>query len=385
MRRQSDSLIPSLDVDRQPPMELFRRHVGLPASVDFDDRLEELFAKTHAWYAEHGEPWVDAREFGIHRVVYDVIHFECQQQLSDSILARGLDRVGAHVMIVVAASAGSAVNERIDELSKSDRPDEAMFLNAYALATVEHVRSQAGLHLRTLFGKEGLTVLPHYSPGYEGWGIADSARLYRLLRHDGTSTYSPLKLLPSGFLSPRHSILAAFGVTQRSELGEELDLYWDCRGTPAVLKHSPANYAFPEKALMRWRDERLTITAGRNKHLSAVFRWDGSTCTNLGMPLAFDYEVAITHENDAGYRIVSSACKPIEKHTGYQSMCAYHDDSQRFMDQLRQYCPLEGKLLHESLSWDPPTSPAGCLCTRASQDHKWRIVLQTIHFALNNS
>ena len=371
-------------------MELFRRHVGLPASVDFDDRLEELFAKTHTWYAEHGEPWVDAREVGIHRVVYDVIHFEHQQQLSDSILARGLDRVGAHVMIVVAVSAGSAANQRIDELSKSDRSDEAMFLNAYALATVEHVRSQAGLHLRTLFGKQGLTVLPHYSPGYEGWGSADSAGLYRVLRHDSTSTCSPLKLLPSGVLSPRHSTLAAFGVTRRSDLGEELDLYWDCRGSAAVLEHSPANYAFPEKALMRWRDERLTIKAGRNKHLSAVFRWEGSTCTNQGMPLAFDYEVTMTHEpliheNNAGYRIVSSSCKPAEKHTGYQAMCAYHDSSQRFMDQVRQYCPLEGNLLHESLSWDSPTSPAGCLCTRASQDHKWRIVLQTLHFALNNS
>jgi hypothetical protein len=70
---------------------------------------------------------------------------------------------------------------------------------------------------------------------------------------------------------------------------------------------------------------------------------------------------------------------------GYRSMCAYLDNSERFMAQLQMYGPLVGGLLKDALSWKPQVSPAGCLCTRASQDHKWRIVLQTIHFALEKS
>jgi hypothetical protein len=65
-------------------------------------------------------------------------------------------------------------------------------------------------------------------------------------------------------------------------------------------------------------------------------------------------------------------------------MCAYIDDDAALMAPLDEYHPLVGRPLREALDWSPPVSPAGCLCSRPSQDHKWRIVLQTIHFALEN-
>ena len=40
-------------------------------------------------------------------------------------------------------------------------------------------------------------------------------------------------------------------------------------------------------------------------------------------------------------------------------------------------------VLDDLLEWSPVTSPSACLCTQASRDHKWRIVLHTIHYALN--
>ena len=44
--------------------------------------------------------------------------------------------------------------------------------------------------------------------------------------------------------------------------------------------------------------------------------------------------------------------------------------------------PLLGRSLHEVLSWKRPESPAGCYCEPASREHKWGLVLETIHYAL---
>ncbi len=372
--------LPSFPID-QVPMALFRRHVGLPACAELDDHLEGLFEQARSWYRHHGQPWTEARQVGIQRIVYDVIHLEQQQQLSSTLLARGLARAHAHAIVVVAVSAGKAVDEQIDALWKSGKVDEAMFLNAYAIATVEHLRWQAGDHLRHIFGESNTTVLPHYSPGYDGWDLADQARLFRLIGN-GQSNSVPLELLPSGGLRPSKSTLAAYGVTRRTDFDEDLQQYWSCRATPTSVARPSASYDFPEKALIKWRDGRLKVVGQPNNELLATFRLDGSTCTNMGTPLAFDYIIRLKREEQGGHRILSSSCEPAEGHVGYQSMCAYLDKPDRFMAQLRAHQPLEGQPLSKALTWQTPTSPAGCLCTRASQDHKWRIVLQTLHFAL---
>lgn len=375
--------LPDITSD-QVPMALFRRHIGLPACAELDDRLESLFDQSRTWYRQHGEPWAEARQVSIQRIVYDVIHLEQHLQLSSSLLARGLARAHAHALVVVAVSAGKAVDDQIDALWKGGRVDEAMFLNAYAIATVEHLRWQVGDHLRHTPRETPCTVLPHYSPGYDGWDLADQARLFRLIYDVGESNRIPLELLSSGGLRPSKSTLAAYGVTQRTDFNEDLDQYWSCRAVPTSVARSSASYAFPEKALAKWRDKRLKVVAQPNNELLATFRLDGSTCTNMGVPLAFDYEIRLIKEGSGRHRILSSTCEPAEGHMGYQSMCAYLDRPDRYMAQLRAHQPLVGQPLSNSLTWRSPTSPAGCLCTRASQDHKWRIVLQTLYFALED-
>ncbi len=354
--------------------------MGLPACAELDERLEALFEQARSWYSQHGEPWTEARQVSIVRIVYDVIHLDHGLQLSSVLLARGLANAGAHALVVVAISAGQAVDKQISLLWETDRVDEAMFLNAYAIATVEHLRWQMGDQLRRTLGKSQTTVLPHYSPGYDGWDLADQARLFRLLESDSL----PLELLPSGGLVPSKSTLAAYGLTQRADFKEDLEQYWSCRAAPASTAAVSASYAFPEKALAKWRDKRLQVTALPNNELLAKFRLDGSTCTNMGTPLAFDYKIRLKREETGGHRILSSTCEPAENHTGYQNMCAYLDKPDRYMTQLRAHQPLVGQSLSNALTWQSPTSPAGCLCTRASQDHKWRIVLQTLHFALED-
>ena len=374
-------LLPTPNFD-EVPMVLFRRHIGLPARAELDEQLIALYDQAKTWYAEHGEPWTEARQVAIQRIVYDVIHLEPRLQLSSALFARGLARAEARAIVVVGVSAGAAVDKQIDSLWKSGRVDEAMFLNAYAIATVEHLRQAIGELLRSAFSESATTVLPHYSPGYEGWDLGDQSRLFQLLAEGRNGTALPIQLLPSGGLNPSKSTLAAFGLTQRTDFKEDLHQYWSCRSAPSATVRSC--YSFPEKALMKWRDNRLQVTALPNQELLASFRFDGSTCTNIGAPLAFEYHVKLRREVTGEHRILSSACQPAQDHLGFQSMCAYLDKPDRFMEQLNCYQPLVSQPLSDSLTWQTPTSPAGCLCTRASQDHKWRIVFQTLHFALNN-
>ena len=372
--------LPKFTAD-QVPMALFRRHIGLPACAELDERLENLFDQAKSWYVRLGEPWTEVRQVPIQRIVYDVIHLENGLQLSSALLARGLARAHAHTIYAVAVSAGQAVDNHIDQLWKDGRVDEAMFLNAYAIATVEHLRWQIGDHLRQSLGNT-VTVLPHYSPGYEGWDLADQSRLYRLFSDNGPTTSMPLELLSSGSLRPSKSTLAVYGVTPRTDFDEDLSQYWNCRAVPSSTTSQQGNYAFPEKTLIRWRDKRLKVIAQPENELLAQFRFDGSTCTNMGIPLAFDFEVRLKKEENGEHQILSSSCEPSAEHTGYQNMCAYLDKPERYMAQLKSHQPLVGEPLSKALTWQTPTSPAGCLCTRASQDHKWRIVLQTLHFAL---
>jgi hypothetical protein len=178
-------------------------------------------------------------------------------------------------------------------------------------------------------------------------------------------------------------VIAAFGVTFDTSLGDRVNDYWNSRSVSSNANGSatPA-YGFPDRTLQLWRNKRLRITAERGGELLATFRFDGSTCSNMGVALSFDYQVRLARNGSDGYRIVDCSCRPTEGHEGYLSMCAVLDDPERHMESIESYKPFLDRPLHEVLAWQASLSPAGCLCTRASQDHKWRIVLQTIHYAL---
>jgi len=45
--------------------------------------------------------------------------------------------------------------------------------------------------------------------------------------------------------------------------------------------------------------------------------------------------------------------------------------------------PLHGQPLDDVIRWTRPSSPAGCYCEAESRQHKWGLVLETIHYALS--
>ena len=61
-----------------------------------------------------------------------------------------------------------------------------------------------------------MSVLPHYSPGYPEWDIAEQPRLFELLKLGAAKTPCAIEVLESGMLRPKKSLLAVFGVTHHT-------------------------------------------------------------------------------------------------------------------------------------------------------------------------
>ena len=215
-----------------------------------------------------------------------------------------------------------------------------------------------------------------------------------------------VEVLDSGALRPKKSQLAVFGVTLHTERVRRLaDLvpcqscsFANCqfRRTPylrgrqtveiasiAALESNSATYSIHTRALARWAAERLSIETLPDGSVEARFRYDGTTCSNMGRPLAFQYDVTLGPRQD-GYPIREQRCAPAPGDTGHAQMCQYLSNPGQLMASVQREKPLLGQPLASVLSWRRTTSPAGCYCEASSREHKWGLVLETIHYALHH-
>jgi hypothetical protein len=63
-------------------------------------------------------------------------------------------------------------------------------------------------------------------------------------------------------------------------------------------------------------------------------------------------------------------------------MCQFIENPEGLMSALDLEKPLRGERLNAVLSWQRKPSAAGCYCEASSREHKWGLVLETIHYAL---
>ena len=146
------------------------------------------------------------------------------------------------------------------------------------------------------------------------------------------------------------------------------------------MNHNAA-YSINPRALRKWSQERLRLKVLEDRSVEAEFRYEGTTCSNLGCPLEFDYHVKLG-PSQTGYRILRADCSPHPGDTGHTRMCEYINNPDALLDNIRKERPLAGRPLNEVLSWQRPYSPAGCYCDSPSRLHKWGLVLEVIHYAL---
>ena len=136
----ADDLIPPAGgrATCEAPLTLLRRHLGLPAEAEWDDAMSSRAAAASEWYSKHGTPWTLRRGARISEIGDASIELEAGARLSSRLLADGLRDAAAHTLVVAAISAGPEVEREIERLWKVGRPDEAMFLSAWAISVVEH-------------------------------------------------------------------------------------------------------------------------------------------------------------------------------------------------------------------------------------------------------
>jgi hypothetical protein len=411
MRRVGDAIelastLPDMNVQ---PAEYIRL-LGYPRGWVLEGRARELADWARAWYAKHGRPWVYARRAESLALVDDSIQIE-GVPFTSSRLQSTLQQAEAHGVILVAVGAGPEAEEEARRRWAEEKPDEYFFLEMFGSAVVEHLTTMTGANLCDWAERHGMAVLPHYSPGYPEWDIAQQRRLLDLVKQGQDQVLpSRVEVLDSGMLRPKKTLLAVFGLTRHTDRLRKLTELVPCENcsyTPcqyrrvpyrraqpgngdgssrvdildADILNSDAEYSVNTKALKRWAEERLSLQMRHGGSIDAQFRYDGTTCTNMGRSLTFHYHVKLGPRAE-GYPIQEQRCVPATGDTGHTHMCQYLENPERLMNAIQSERPLGGQPLNAVLSWQRPTCAPGCYCDAASREHKWGLVLETLHYAL---
>ncbi len=397
----------------------YKRLLGYPSDYILQEQVRDLMDATIRWYAQNGKPWIYARqaaklEISGGRLKVDEIEFT-SKRIHDQLIDAQAQRI-----VMVAVSAGKSLEEKARQLWKEEKPDEYCFMEVYGSAVVEHLITIAGARLCEWGDQQRMAVLPHYSPGYPGWDISDQDGLLRLIRQKKTHDFpEEIHVLESGMLQPKKSLLAIFGITPHLERVQRLTTLVPCEncsmpscqyrrvpyrrpqqqiedvrrlqsqgredlnrsvGNDSALDPD-ATYSINLRALEKWSRDRLQLKVLEDRSVEARFRYEGTTCSNMGRTLEFDYHVKLG-SSDVGYKIIDAYCAPAPGDAGHMFMCQYLEDADSLMKAIGNDKPLLGRPLKDVLTWRREYTPSGCYCGMASREYKWGIVLEVLHYAL---
>lgn len=396
----------------------YLRLLGFPAGHELGERPRELADWARRWYAENGRPWIFARSAGGLEIKDDKVRLADADFTSERLQAQ-FQATKAHDAMLVAVSAGPECEAKARQCWQESRPDEYFFLEMYGSAVVEFLVTHAAGRVCAWAEQNGMAVLPHYSPGYTGWPVSDQPKLWSIIRSgSGTALPAGLEVMESGMLRPKKSLLTVFGLTRHPEKvrpGSKLIPCENCSLPNCQYRRAPyrqfmpqaesisrfqpdgaeaataseadfpldlnARYSLNARALRKWTQERLQLDFAGDGSVTALFRYEGTTCSNFGHPIYYDFRVRLEPAWQA-YRVAEVSCRPAAGDSGYELMCEYMKDAEGFAARVSAEKPLLGRPLNDVLAWARLPSPAGCQCEAASREHKWGLVLEVIHFAL---
>jgi len=215
----------------------YHRLLGYPRGHVLTERARELAAWARRWFAENGRSWIYLREANL-ELAADALRIDGVEFASRQ-LREHLMRAGATRAVLVAVSAGRDCEQQARELWEAAKPDEYFFLEIFGSAVVERIVAAASGRICDLADRDGLMAVPHYSPGYSGWDVADQAKLFELITRGVNHPWpEPLEVLASGMLRPKKSLLGVFGLAPQSQRGREA-----LRATPCEnCSLSPCRY-----------------------------------------------------------------------------------------------------------------------------------------------
>ena len=215
----------------------YARLLELPRNRPLDQPLVERAQAARSWYASHGRPWVAARRDAIARLDASSIAVESGSVFHSGVLSERLRAGEAHGLMALAVSAGPEADAEAQRLWAEDRPDEAYFLDRFAAAVAEQLVCWASVWFCRRAEAGGETVLAHLSPGCGDWDLKDQAKLMRLIAA-GSDAVGPVRMLSSGMLRPKNSLLAVRGLTRRAVLASPADACRSCDLSPCRFRRA---------------------------------------------------------------------------------------------------------------------------------------------------
>ena len=197
--------------------EEYVRLLGYPRGWQLEGRPLELAEWARDWYAKNGSPWMYAREAETLDLSGGSIRID-DVEFTSKRLTNTLKQAEAHSVILVAVGAGPEAEEESRRRWEEEKPDEYFFLEVFASAVVERLVTGAGAGLCDWAEQRGMAVLPHSSPGYAEWDVAEQPRLLELIRRTRREPVpSHVEVFESGMLRPKKTQLAVFGLTRHTE------------------------------------------------------------------------------------------------------------------------------------------------------------------------
>jgi hypothetical protein len=218
--------------EANPPVNVleseYQRLLGYPKDHTLEGRARELADAACHWFSEHGRPWIYARELDTMELREGKLHLAghpfTSRRLHDILAA-----AKAHSAALVAVSAGAECVEEAQRLWQESKPDEYFFMEVYGSAVVEQLVTVASGRICGWADQQKMAVLPHYSPGFTGWDIAEQIPLWNLIQPgQGRRFPGELSVMESGMLRPKKSQLAVFGLTRDLEKARGLTKLVPC-------------------------------------------------------------------------------------------------------------------------------------------------------------
>jgi hypothetical protein len=230
---------PAAEIAGQVTPEEYARLLLIPRHKLQEEDLADRARAAREWYAEHGRPWIGTRRVEVVALQGGSVTLATGQTFASAALAERLRAGGCHAVVAVAATAGPEAEAEYKRHWNEGRPDEGFFVERFAVGVTELLVRSASVWACRTAEAAGETALFHASPGCGSWPLEDQARLMGVLAGVGGSSVGPVRMWPSGALSPAQSVLALVALTRRHVAPTPADGCRSCDLTPCSFRRAP--------------------------------------------------------------------------------------------------------------------------------------------------
>jgi hypothetical protein len=227
------------EIAAQVTPEEYARLLLIPRHKLHDDALAERAAAARAWYAANGRPWIGARRVDVAGLEGDTVRLADGTTFASAALVERLRAGEAHAVLAVAATAGAEAEAEYRRHWTEGRPDEGFFVERFAVGVTEQLVRYAAAWACRAAERSGETALFHASPGCGSWPLEEQAKLMAVLAGQGHEAVGPVRVWPTGALSPAHSVLALIGLTRRRVAATPSDACRSCDHDPCAFRRAP--------------------------------------------------------------------------------------------------------------------------------------------------